>query len=65
MLFVRVSALKRPHRIVPDVHIFTRSKLPWVRLAPEAKVFKVYYDMAKEWPAKSLARRNAVLAKVR
>ncbi|HEY5336694.1 MAG TPA: GFA family protein [Rhizomicrobium sp.] len=65
MLFVRVSTLKRPHRVVPDVHIFTRSKLPWVRLAPGAKAFKVYYSTTKEWPAKALARRNAVLAKVK
>jgi hypothetical protein len=65
MLFVRVATLKRPHRIVPDVHIFTRSKVPWVRLPPNAKTFKVYYSTTKEWPAKALVRRNAVLAKVR
>ena len=76
MLFVRVSTLKRPHRIVPDVHIFTRSKVPWVGLPKGAsprggatkkkpRAFKVYYSTTKEWPAKALARRNAVLAKVR
>ena len=32
MVFVRVSTLARPHGVVPDVHIFTRSKLPWVHL---------------------------------
>jgi hypothetical protein len=30
-----------------------------------AKVFRVYYSTTREWPAKSLARRNAVLAKVK
>ncbi len=64
MLFVRISTLKRPHRIVPDVHIFTRSKLPWVRLPKNARAFKVYYDMKKEWPAASLKRREACLKKL-
>jgi hypothetical protein len=64
MLFVRVSTLKRPHKIKPDVHIFTRSKVPWVRLPKAARAFKVYYSTTKEWPPKSLARRNAVLAKI-
>ncbi len=60
--FVRVSTLDEPHAIVPDVHIFTRSKVPWVILPPGARAFEVYYDMAKEWPAESLARRKAALA---
>lgn len=61
MLFVRVSTLDHRHAIVPDVHIFTRSKVPWVRLPDGARAFDVYYDMKKEWPAESLARREAVL----
>ena len=65
MLFVRVSTLKRPHRIKPDVHIFTRSKVPWVKLPKAARAFKVYYATTKEWPANSLARRDAVLAKIK
>ncbi len=58
LLFVRVSTLDRPHDIVPDVHIFTRSKLPWVRLPQGARMFDIYYEMAKEWPTKSLERRR-------
>ena len=30
--FVRVGTLDDPTALSPDVHIFTRSKLPWVRL---------------------------------
>ena len=30
--FVRVGALDAPAAITPDVHIYTRSKLPWVAL---------------------------------
>jgi hypothetical protein len=32
--FVRVGTLDEPAPIAPDVHIFTRSKLPWVTLPP-------------------------------
>jgi hypothetical protein len=62
--FVRVSTLDEPHAIVPDVHIFTRSKVPWVTLPPGARAFEIYYDMGKEWPAESVARRRAALAQV-
>jgi hypothetical protein len=61
--FIRVSTLDAPHAIVPDVHIFTRSKVPWVRLPEGARAFEIYYDMKKEWPAESLARREAALAR--
>ena len=58
-LFLRVSTLDKPHRIRPDVHIFMRSKVPWVRLPRGARAFKVYYEIKKEWPAASLRRRDA------
>jgi hypothetical protein len=61
MRFVRVATLDDPDALPPDVHIFARSKLPWVRLPSDAQVFDVYYDMAKLWPAESLARRRAIL----
>lgn len=61
MVFVRVVTLDQGHDVAPDVHIFTRSKLPWVQLPPGARSFDVYYDMQKEWPAASLARRRAIL----
>ena len=32
MLFVRAGSLDRAAAVRPDVHIYTRSKLPWVRL---------------------------------
>lgn len=62
LYFVRVSTLDRPHAIVPDVHIFTRNKVPWVRAPEGARVFEDYYDMKKEWPPESLARREAASA---
>jgi hypothetical protein len=59
--FVRVATLDQPHAIAPDVHIFTRSKVPWVSLPANAKTFEVFYELEKEWPAESLARRKAIL----
>lgn len=57
--FVRVATLDQPHAIEPDAHIFTRSKVPWVRLPEGARAFEVFYDMAVEWPAESQERRKA------
>jgi hypothetical protein len=59
--FVRATTLDDPQALAPDVHIFTRSKLPWVTLPPEVPAFEVYYDMAKVWRPESLQRREAIL----
>jgi len=61
MLFVRVGTLDDPTALEPDVHIFTRSKVPWMRLPEGVPAFDVYYDMKALWPAESLARRRALL----
>lgn len=61
MIFLRATTLDDRAALTPDVHIFTRSMLPWVRLPEGVRAFDVYYDMAAEWPAESLARRAAVL----
>jgi len=61
MVFLRIATLDDPHAIAPDVHIYTRSKVPWVGLPADARVFAEYYDMRAEWPAESLKRRRALL----
>ena len=58
--FVRVGTLDDPSVLTPDVHIFTRSKAPWVRLPEGAPAFDEYYDTKALWPAESLARRRAL-----
>lgn len=58
--FVRVGTLDRPSALVPDVHIYTRSKLPWVRLPEGVPAFEAYYDAKAVWPAESLERRRAL-----
>jgi hypothetical protein len=55
--FVRVGTLDTPAACPPDVHIFTRSRLPWIALGDAAPAFPVYYDPDALWPAESLARR--------
>jgi hypothetical protein len=58
--FVRVGTLDDPAAIRPDVHIYTRSKLPWVALPDGVPTFDEYYEMKALWPAESLQRRYAV-----
>ena len=59
--FVRVGTLDQPAALSPDVHIYTRSKLPWVALPAGVPAFAEYYDLQALWPAASLARRRAIL----
>ena len=59
--FVRVGTLDAPGRLPPDVHIYTRSKLPWVRLPEGVPAVEAYYKSAELWPADSLERRARAL----
>jgi hypothetical protein len=58
--FVRGGTLDDPGAVAPDVHIFTRSKLPWVTLPDSVPAFNTYYDTKKLWPAASLERLEAL-----
>jgi hypothetical protein len=58
--FVRAGTLDDPTSVAPDVHIFTRSKLPWVTLPESVPAFNVYYDTDKLWSEESLARLQAL-----
>jgi hypothetical protein len=60
--FVRAGTLDDPASVSPDVHIFTRSKLPWVVLPEDVPAFNTYYDTQKLWPAASLERLDALKA---
>jgi hypothetical protein len=62
--FVRVGTLDDPDRLPPDVHIFTMSKQPWVKLPEAAQIFDEGYDREEVWPSESLARRRIVLARL-
>ena len=60
VLFVRGGTLDNPAAVAPDVHIYTRSKLPWVELPEGVPAFEVYYDRQEVWPADSLERLAAL-----
>jgi hypothetical protein len=60
--FVRGGTLDEPSSLSPDVHIYTRSKLPWVALPDGTPAFDAYYDTRKLWPGASLERLDAILA---
>jgi hypothetical protein len=59
--FVRVGTLDDPAALPPTVHIYTRSKLPWVALPQGVPAFEAYYSSREVWPAESLARRAAII----
>jgi hypothetical protein len=59
--FVRVGTLDDPTTLPPDVHIYTRSKLPWVALPEGVPAFEAYYSARQVWPAASLERRETAL----
>jgi hypothetical protein len=61
--FVRVGTLDNPDQLPPDIHIFTSTKQPWVVLPAGAPAVPEYYDRKQHWPAASLARREALLAR--
>lgn len=64
--FVRIGTLDEPSRVAPDVHIFTRSKQPWVALPSDVPAFPEFYpDMKTLWPAAALERRRAASAAAR
>ena len=58
--FVRAGTLDDPASVQPDVHIYTRTKLPWVVLPDGVPAFRTYYDTEKLWPAASLERLAAL-----
>ena len=59
--FVRVGTLDDPDALPPTVHIYTRSKLPWVALPEGVPAFEAYYSARQVWPAESLERREKVI----
>lgn len=57
--FARVSAMDAAADLAPNVHIFVRSKLAWVRLPADVPAFEGDFDPKSVYPAESWARRMA------
>ena len=55
-LFVRAGTLDNPEAVQPDVHIFTRSRLPWLTLPEGVQAFETSYKIDEVWPAESKKR---------
>jgi len=60
VLFVRAGTLDNPAQAAPDVHIYTRSKLPWIRLPESVPAFPVFYDPKALWPQATRERYAAL-----
>ncbi len=61
-LFVRAGTLDDPDAVAPDVHIFTRSKVPWVQLPEGVPAFRSFYKLEDVWSAESKERLRALRA---
>ena len=54
--FLRVGTLDDSSLLPPMAHVYTSTRLPWVRLPEDALVFDEYFDIREHWPAESLER---------
>ncbi len=61
-LFVKVGTLDDPRAMEPDVHIWTRSKLPSTVLPDNVPCFDKFYDLKEFWPAESMQRLRALIS---
>ena len=58
--FIRVGTLDTPDLMPPDVHIYTCSKQPWLRLPEGAKVADRFYQYEETWSPDNLTRRTVL-----
>ncbi|HEX3535956.1 MAG TPA: GFA family protein [Stellaceae bacterium] len=61
-VLLRAGTLDHPESVTPDVHIFTRSKVPWLRLPARARSFEAFYKLPEVWPAESQLRLRQNIA---
>jgi hypothetical protein len=62
-LLVRAGTLDDPAQIKPDVHIFTRIKVPWLELPKETPQFEAMYVPKDFWTPEIMARFQRSAAK--
>ena len=63
--FVRVGTLDSPAMCPPDIHIYTSTKQPWLKLPSDARAVEEYYETRKTWSRESLARLDLLRAKIK
>ena len=60
--FVRAGLLDDPTDVVPQAHIYTRSKLKWISLPEDKPQFEEFYNIKEVWPEESLVRLKSLKA---
>jgi len=60
--FLRVGTLDNPDLLPPDVHIFTKTKQPWVQYPEAAHIVDVFYDIEATWSEQNNSRFKSLLA---
>jgi hypothetical protein len=61
---LRVGTLDEASRLAPDVHIYTKSKVPWVQLPEDVPAFEEFYDFQKVWTKEADERRYAAMLEI-
>ncbi len=61
-LFVRAGTLDNPEAVTPDVHIYTRSKLPWLQLPEGVPAFNSIYKIDEVWSPEKRERLRRNIA---
>jgi hypothetical protein len=64
--FVRVGTMdaKSKSGIIPDVHIYTQSKVDWVKLPDDAPAHDEFYNVAETWSEETQKRWGALKPQV-
>lgn len=60
--FLRVGTLDEPSRCPPDVHIFTGTRQPWVKLEDGVPVMEAFYDREALFPPETLERWHRLMS---
>ncbi|KAK0612003.1 Mss4-like protein [Immersiella caudata] len=69
--FVRVGAVEKevksmdPGAWAPDVHIYVRSKVPWLAIPEGAEVYERFYDVEEVWGRERCVRRADAREKIK
>lgn len=63
LAYLKTGTLSRPQDCPPEAHIYVASKPDWLVLGGSIPALPGYYDWRVQWPAASVARRQAMLAR--
>lgn len=63
--WIKGGTLDRAWLVEPDLHIYVRSKRPFLEIRDGKPQFDEYYDRSKVWRAESLERWDKLLPEIR